>query len=232
MKLFYHPMSQPSRAVKWFATNNGITLEYVVIDLMTGQQFSPEFSAKTPYNSVPVLELDDGTILTESGAILAYLADANGKNEEYPTEPLQRAKVLEALLHHEGLGRQVTLGAVRPLLAKLKKPDLAWEVVAESLKKTAPEYKYALSIINGLLSKSKFIAGEKFTIADYLLISELNQIEHADHIWAGVDEGCQVSNFAAIERYLADAQSLPNYAVNVEPLKQFGPMIKMVSSPL
>ena len=74
MKLYYHPVSTTSRPVVLFATESGIELDYQLVDLFTGEQYKPEYSAINPSHQVPVLE-DGDFRLTESSAILKYLAD-------------------------------------------------------------------------------------------------------------------------------------------------------------
>ena len=95
MKLYHHPVSTTSRPVVLFASESGIALDYQVVDLFTGAQYQPEFEAINPSHQVPVLE-DDGFRLTESSAILKYLADKQG-SAAYPTDPRQRARVNERL---------------------------------------------------------------------------------------------------------------------------------------
>ena len=74
MKLYYHPVSTVSRPIVLFAADNGIPLDYQVVDLMTGEHMKPPYRAINPSRLVPVLE-DGDFRLTESSAILKYLAD-------------------------------------------------------------------------------------------------------------------------------------------------------------
>src|SRR5262245_54816221 len=83
VKLYYHPVSTTSRPVVLFATESGIDLEYQIVDLFTGEQYKPEYSAVNPSHQVPVLE-DGDFRLTESSAILKYLAD-KVRSPAYPT---------------------------------------------------------------------------------------------------------------------------------------------------
>ena len=84
MKLYYHPVSTTSRPVMLFAAETGTPLELELVDLMTGAHLQPPFDTVNPNHLVPVL--DDGDFrLTESSAILKYLADKIG-SPLYPTE--------------------------------------------------------------------------------------------------------------------------------------------------
>ncbi len=95
MKLYYHPASTTFRIILMFAAAEGIALDYELVDLMKGDQLEPEFKALNPNSLVPLLD-DDGFRLTESGAIVRYLADKAG-SAAYPKELKARARVDEAL---------------------------------------------------------------------------------------------------------------------------------------
>ena len=95
MKLYFHPASTTSRAVMHFASDAGIALEYQLIDLLTGEQLQPPYRALNPNCLVPMLE--DGSFrLTESSAILKYLADSID-SPAYPKALRERARVHEAI---------------------------------------------------------------------------------------------------------------------------------------
>ena len=95
MKLYYHPASTTSRIIMMFVAEAEIPLEYELIDLIQGEQLTPKFKAINPNGLVPVLD-DDGFRITESGAIVRYLADKTGSGA-YPRELRARARVDEAM---------------------------------------------------------------------------------------------------------------------------------------
>jgi len=95
MKLYYHPVSTTSRPVWLFIAENGIDCELKVVDLMKGEHYQPEYVAINPNRMVPVLE-DGDFRLTESSAILKYLAEKTGSST-YPKELRLRAKVNEMM---------------------------------------------------------------------------------------------------------------------------------------
>ena len=95
MKLYYHPTSTTSRPIQLFAAESGIPLDLQLVDLFTGEHCQPAFDAINPNHLVPVLE--DGSFrLTESSAILKYLAEKTG-SPAYPRDLQQRARVNEAM---------------------------------------------------------------------------------------------------------------------------------------
>jgi len=95
MKLYYHPLSATSRPILQFCANAGITYEAIVIDLMTGEHFKEPYASLNPNCMVPAID-DDGFVLTESSAILKYLAEKY-QSSTYPSDLKQRARVNEMI---------------------------------------------------------------------------------------------------------------------------------------
>ena len=95
MKLYMHPVSMTSRPVRLFIAEHNIPVEEVTVDLMKGDHYKPPFTTINPNRQVPVLE-DEGFRLTESSAILKYLAD-KVNSPAYPKDLKQRAKVNEMM---------------------------------------------------------------------------------------------------------------------------------------
>lgn len=71
----------------------GLAFESVPVDLRTGAQAAPAFRALNPQGLVPVLELEDGTCLTQSLAILEWLEETHPEPPMLPADPLRRARV-------------------------------------------------------------------------------------------------------------------------------------------
>ncbi len=95
MKLFTFPASPGCRPIAMFIADHEMKVEEHVIDLMSGQQYSPEFTALNPNSAVPVLK-DEDFVLTESSAILKYLADLVD-SPTYPKGLRARALVNSAM---------------------------------------------------------------------------------------------------------------------------------------
>ena len=95
MKLYMHPVSMTSRPVRLFIAENKIPVDEVIVDLFTGEQYQPAYAGINPNSMMPMIE--DGDLrLTESSAILKYLADKIG-SPAYPKDQKQRAKVNEVM---------------------------------------------------------------------------------------------------------------------------------------
>ena len=92
MKLYYHPLSGHSHRARLFVSLLGIPHELIEVDLKSGAHKKPEFFALNPFGQVPVLD-DDGTIVSDSNAILVYLAKKFGKTGWLPEDPQGAASV-------------------------------------------------------------------------------------------------------------------------------------------
>jgi glutathione S-transferase len=73
LKLYTYAHAPNPRRVRIFAAEKGIALSLEEIDILAGQSRTPEFLGKNSSGAVPVLELDDGSYLSESVAICRYL---------------------------------------------------------------------------------------------------------------------------------------------------------------
>jgi len=76
----------------------GVPFERISLDLASGEAKSPEFSKISRFQRVPVLELDDGRHLIESGAIMLFLAEGS---DLLPADPVERAEVTSWLFFEQ-----------------------------------------------------------------------------------------------------------------------------------
>lgn len=93
MKLYHHPISGHSHRARLFASLLGLAPELIEVDLKAGGQKQPAFLALNPFGQVPVLVDDDGTVITDSNAILVYLARKTGRTDWLPEDAAGAAKV-------------------------------------------------------------------------------------------------------------------------------------------
>jgi len=203
MKLYVIVGSQPCKGLKWFIANQDIkNVEIVTLNPMAGELSTPEYLAKNAMGQVPLLELEDGTFLTESAAIIQYLASINDVGTEYPESALERARVHEALHQVDSLARKVSFLILRPMIGKKFSPAGAeMPPIADIHAANAEELSWALGVLDAQLGKQKYAAGDQFTIADYQIGSELNQLP----VFAPVlPDAAKLEKFANIARYLED----------------------------
>lgn len=171
MTLYYHPISTASRAVMLMAAEEGISLDYRLVDLFIGAQKHPKYAAINPSQQVPLLD-DDGFRLSESSAILKYLADKTGSST-YPQELQPRARVNEMMdWFNTGLFRELGHGAIYPqTLPEHHREDPAAQ--AAHLAWGCEKARRWLTILDQAMlgARQRYLCGKELTIADYLGIS-------------------------------------------------------------
>ena len=96
MKLFDDAFAPSPRRVRMFMAEKGLQVETVRIDIAGGTNRSEDFLAVNPLGEVPVLELDDGTRLTESLAICRYLEALHPEPCLLGAGPLEQARIESA----------------------------------------------------------------------------------------------------------------------------------------
>lgn len=91
MKLFGYWRSSASYRVRLALALKGLDYDYEAINLLEGEQKSPEHLARNPLALVPALETDDGAVITQSLAIIEYLEEAFASRPLLPDNPVARA---------------------------------------------------------------------------------------------------------------------------------------------
>lgn len=131
MRLYQSPVSSNARRAALAALELGADVELVPVDLAKGEQRRPAFLAMNPFGKVPVLD-DGGFYVTESHAIMQYLADKTPGQTLYPRELQARTRVNRWLFwsaHHFAPSVAILnwehfvkpflgLGAAEPVLVK------------------------------------------------------------------------------------------------------------------
>ncbi len=166
MKLYCHPISTTSRPIMLFAAESRIPLELQVVDLFTGEHVQPPYAALNPNKLVPTLE-DGDFILTESSAILKYLADKTG-SPAYPRDLQQRARVNERMdWTSTQLCIDLVYGLVYPQIfdTHKRRSDEAQTATLERGKARAQAWLEVLD--KHVLGPGNYLCGDAITIADY-----------------------------------------------------------------
>lgn len=121
-----------------------------------GEQKSPEFTALNPNNKIPVL-VDDGLVITESGAILLYLAEKTGKF--LPKDLKGRIRTIEMVFNQ--------MSSLGPMLGQLFVFRGSWENRApEVSERYFKEVSRIYAVLNKRLEGQLYMAGDEYTIAD------------------------------------------------------------------
>ena len=218
MKLYCHPLSTTSRCVLFFVHDSGIKLEEIVVDLFSGEHVKEPFSNMNPSKMVPVLD-DDGFILTESSAILKYLAEKSG-SPAYPAGDIKaRGKINEMMdWINSNFYRDFGYGLVYPqVFPGHKRPtDEAQKVTLDWGKERSESW---LGILDAKLlgSSHKYLVGDNLTIADYFGLGILT---------SGELVGCGFKNFPNVKRWLDTMKQRPAYAKVFGPFNEFTATLK------
>ena len=93
MQLYDHPVSPNCRKVRVYCAEKGLHVALRPVALLDSEQRTPEFLQRNPFGAIPILELDDGTIVPESLAIIEYLEELHPSPPLLGDDPLTRALV-------------------------------------------------------------------------------------------------------------------------------------------
>jgi len=191
---FYDCKTAPSpRRIRIFLAEKGIEIETIEVDLANREQLGAEFRKINPDCTVPVLELDDGTRLTEVFAICQYLEST------FPDPALLGSSATECALvtmwntkiEHQGLAAMAETLRNRAKGMKgraLTGPD-DFEQIPELIDRGRRRIEIFMDRMDRQLKDSEFVVGDAFTIAD---ISLLVAIDFA--AWSKVSIGEQMIN--------------------------------------
>lgn len=172
----------------------GIPFELIELDIMKGETRTPEFLAKNPNGRIPTLELEDGSYLTESGAILFYLAEGT---PFLPDDRLARARAL-GWMFFEQYSHEPNVAVARFWLKHLGLDDARRAALAERQEKGRD----ALGVMEGHLSREDFLAGGAYSIADIALYA----YTHVAH-----EGGFDLEPYPAIRAWLERVAGQPRH---------------------
>ncbi len=170
MRFYDYSLAPSPRKVRLFIAEKGLEIPTVQVDLRARAQLDAAFLAKNPGATVPVLELDDGTRLTESLAICHYLERTHPVPNLMGADAKEQALVLmwTDIQTFEGyLGLQEALRNGHPAF---KSRALGGPVAYEQIPALAQRGKRRAEIyfdkLESRLGESEYIAGERYTYAD------------------------------------------------------------------
>lgn len=186
MKLFDGGLAPNPRRVRIYLAEKGIEVPLVPIDMTALEHKSDKVSSRNPLQRLPVLELDDGTIISETIAICRYF------EELYPEPPLMGIDALDKAIV-EMWSRRMELHLLMPVghaFRHLHPAMKEWEVpqVAEWGEANKPKVIETLNWLDGELADREFIAGERFSVAD---ITAMISIDFMKPARIKVPENCE-----------------------------------------
>ncbi|WOH37729.1 glutathione S-transferase family protein [Thalassotalea fonticola] len=174
--------------------NLGLKYTWVELNILNKETQNADFLAKNPNGKIPIIELESGEVITESNAILNYLAD---NTELLPAEPLKRARVLQWQFF-EQYSHEPYIAVARFIEKYLNLPT---ERLAEYKQKQEGGYK-ALDIMESHLADNLFLVANKYSIADISLYA----YTHVAH-----EGGFDLTSYPHIQLWLNRIEQHPGY---------------------
>jgi glutathione S-transferase len=167
MKLYDTPRAPNPRRVRWLMAEKGINdIEIINLDLFKGEHRADDYLARAGIAHVPALQLDDGTVITESLAICRYLESLYPEPNMFGRDAREAAVIEMWTRRAEMLVGNPLMLAVRhghPALAALETQ------VPEVAANNRASAERALALFDRQLADHKFIAGDRITMADIVM---------------------------------------------------------------
>ena len=177
----------------------GRVYERVEVDILRGETRTPAFLARNPNGRIPVLELEDGTCIAESNAILFYLADGS---RLLPPDPLARALTLQWLFFEQY--------SHEPFIAVARHWMQHMEMTADQRAQLPAKQeggRAALAVMETHLGRSGWFGGDAMTIADIALYAYTHVADEG---------GFGLADYPAVRAWLARVADQPGH-VPMEP---------------
>jgi glutathione S-transferase len=177
MKLFHNPMSPNTRRVRLTAAVLGIELEEKKLDFAKGEHKNPEYLALNPNGAVPTL-VDGDFVLTESRAIMQYLAAKKPESGLLPRDEAARADVTRWQFWDAShfSPHLATVAFERLLKGMMGMGDPDTRKIEEAL----GNFRRFGAVLNKRLEGKQYVVGSTLTIADLTLASSLMYAKQAE----------------------------------------------------
>jgi glutathione S-transferase len=177
MKLYGHPISTCTRKALTVLAEKGHEAEFVLVDLMKGEQKGAAFTALQPFGRVPLLD-DDGYQLYESRAIIRYLDEKLPGTRLQPTDLRERASMEQWISVEYSYFSPNAMKVVFELVFNKmsgKAPDM------DKVKAGAEAASQALDVAEKALSKQDYFGNKTFSLADISWMPYVQYLFAAEH---------------------------------------------------
>ena len=178
----------------WMLHLTGRPFDWTEVNVVTRETRTPDFLALNPNGRVPVLRLPDGRYLSESNAMLIYLAEGT---PWIPEDAYLRALAYQWLFF-EQYSHEPYIAVARFIVQYSGTADEQ----QDRLKMCWQNGRAALEVMETRLSNSPFLAGDAFSIADIALYAYTHTAE---------DGGFELEPFAAVRAWLDRVSELPEF---------------------
>ncbi|WP_163848061.1 glutathione S-transferase family protein [Pseudooceanicola aestuarii] len=174
MKLYDFSHAPNCRRVRVFAAEKGLDLECVPVDMTKREQMSDDYARINDRMLLPMLELEDGTRLHESGAICRYLEEMHPEPPLFGTDPLERARVeaWNRRVELEGLtaAAEVLRNASRHFADRALPGPRNYAQIPELAERGRQRLDVFYDALDRQLGETPYLAGDRFSIADILAL--------------------------------------------------------------
>ena len=196
MRLYDYDASGNCFKVRLLLALLGLDYERVPVDIFAGDTLTPEFGRLNPMRETPVLELDDGDVLTQSNAILWYLAEGS---RYLPQTAFERGEVVQWLSFEQ---ERVMSGIGSARFRILTGRDAEVVPARLALGRTA------LEALEGRLDGRRFLVGDRCSIAD---------VSNYAYTHVARDAGYDLGLFPAVSRWLELVEAEPGFVNDLVP---------------
>jgi glutathione S-transferase len=199
MKLYEFAPTRSIR-VRWTLQELGVDFEAITVDLLAGEHRSPGFLKINPAGKVPVF-IDGDTVLTESIAIVLYLAENYRDKGLMPADLQQRAQLMRWLLF-------TTTELEQPLWRMARHTRLYPEEkrLPAELALAREDFREMASVLDEHMRGRQYVVGHTATIADFVLAYTLD--------WAMMAK--VLDGFARLEAYVDDMYARPRAPMRIK----------------
>ena len=171
MKLYTFAPAANALRVEMFLREKELKLETISVNVREDELFKEPYNSMNPFNCIPFLELENGTIITETISICRYLDEQSNSSKLFGNDTEERAII-------DMWNRRIELDGFLPLLHSVRNktsffkgkvvPGTRTSITQspEMVERGIEMFDILLNRIEPHLSKNKFLLGDKFTIAD------------------------------------------------------------------
>ena len=171
MKLYTFAPAANALRVEMFLREKELKLETISVNVREDELFKEPYNSMNPFNCIPFLELENGTIITETISICRYLDEQSNSSKLFGNDTEERAII-------DMWNRRIELDGFLPLLHSVRNKTSFFKgkVVPgtrtgitqspEIVERGIEMFNILLNRIEPHLSKNKFLLGDKFSIAD------------------------------------------------------------------
>lgn len=199
LRLYDYAASANCFKVRLLLNQLGREYERVPVDIFAGDTLTDDYRALNPARATPVLQIGESTFLSESNAILVYLADGT---PFLPDEPLARAEIVRWLIIEQAdvMG---TLGGLRfRLLTGRLRPD---DADAVRRRRAGEE---ALALLDEHLRAREFLVDSRYTVAD---------IANYAYTHVAPEAGFDLGAYPSVVDWLRRVEGRPGFVDDLEP---------------